>query len=66
MQSTKKERKKAFDTGYHKILLKELRNYGIGEIANGWFKSCLKNRMQYGPGQEWNMIVPPCTHTRLI
>ena len=38
---------KAFDTVDHKILLHELSHYGIRDIANCWFSSCLSNRKQF-------------------
>ena len=39
--------KKAFNAVDHEILFKKLWHYGIRRIANDWFKSYVKNRMQY-------------------
>jgi retron-type reverse transcriptase len=38
---------KAFDTIYHKILLKKLERYGIGGVANLLIESYLSRRVQY-------------------
>ena len=40
------DRKKAFDTVNHAILLSKLQAYGIRDSANQWFCSYLRNRMQ--------------------
>ena len=37
---------KAFDTVDHNILFHKLSRYGIRDIANCWFSSCLSNRKQ--------------------
>ena len=38
---------KAFDTIYHKILLRKHKRYDVRGIACDWFKSYLENRVQY-------------------
>ena len=38
---------KTFDTFNHDILLRKLNYYGIRDITNNWFRSCLQDRMQF-------------------
>ena len=39
--------RKAFDTVYHKILVKKLEHYGARGIPKDWFCSNLNNRKQF-------------------
>ena len=38
---------KAFDTANHDIILKKLYHYGIKGVADNWFCSLLRDRMQF-------------------
>ena len=38
---------KALDTVDHEVLLSKLDYYGIRDISNNWFKSCLSNHKQF-------------------